>query len=182
MRLVALAGLPGTGKTTLARALAARLGGRRIDKDEVRAALFAREEIEYSSAQDDLVIECIHRVVAFLATGGRVPAVVLDGRTYTRRRQVEELTALARGLATPLALIECTATPETVRHRIALDRARGEHPAGNRTIELYERLRREAEPITVPRLVLASDEAPLDELVERALDFVEHASSIPGFG
>ena len=39
--IVIMAGLPGTGKSTLARALAQRLAGAVLDKDEIRAALFA---------------------------------------------------------------------------------------------------------------------------------------------
>jgi len=35
-----MAGLPGTGKSALSRALAAELGGTVIDKDHIRAALF----------------------------------------------------------------------------------------------------------------------------------------------
>lgn len=175
MKLVALAGLPGTGKSTLARELARRLGAPLVDKDRVRAALFAPEEVEYSRAQDDLVMEFVHRAVEYRARAGRVPAVVLDGRTYGRRVQVEALRALAARLGTPLALIECTAAPDIVRARLARDAAEGAHPAANRSVELYERLRAEAEPIEGPKLVLATDERPLAELVEAALAHVARA-------
>jgi len=173
MRLIALAGLPGTGKSTLARALAARLDAPLLDKDAVRAALFRAEELEHSAAQDDLVMACIHRVVEFLARQGRARAVVLDGRTYSRRAQVEALRALAERLGTPLALIECTAAPEVARARLAHDVAHAAHPAANRTPELHERLRRAAEPIEGPKLVLATDAEPPEALLARALAFVD---------
>jgi adenylylsulfate kinase len=172
LKLVALAGLPGTGKSTLARELARRLGAPLLDKDRVRAALFTPEEIEYSREQDDLVLGCIHRAVEFHAARGRVPAVVLDGRTYSRRVQVEELRALAARLDIPLALIECTAAAETVRARLERDARAAVHPAADRSFELYERLRAAAEPIEGPKLVLATDERPLAELVEAALAHV----------
>jgi predicted kinase len=44
-----MAGLPGTGKSTLARVLANDLGGVVLDKDVIRAALFPAALIEYSS-------------------------------------------------------------------------------------------------------------------------------------
>jgi predicted kinase len=161
MKLIALAGLPGTGKSTLAGELARRLGAPLLDKDRVRAALFAPEEIEYSREQDDLVMDCIHRAVEFHARRGRVPAVVLDGRTYSRRAQVDELRALAARLRTPLVLIECSAQPAVVRARLERDARAGEHLAGNRSFELHERLRAEAEPIDGPKLLLATDLARL---------------------
>ena len=172
MKLVALAGLPGTGKSTLARELARRLAAPLLDKDRVRAALFAPSEIEYSREQDDLVMECIHRAVELHARRARVPAVVLDGRTYSRRAQVEELRALAARLATPLALIECTAAPGTVRARLARDAEEVAHPAANRSFELYRRLRETAEPVAGAKLVLVTDERPLAELVTEALAYV----------
>jgi predicted kinase len=172
LKLVVLAGLPGTGKSTVARELARRLGAPLLDKDRVRAALFAPAEIEYGREQDDLVMSCIHRAVEFHAGRGRVPAVVLDGRTYSRRDQVEELRGLAARLGTPLALIECSAAPELVRARLQRDAALGSHPAGNRSFELHERLRAGADPIEGPKLVLATDERPLAALVDAALDYV----------
>ena len=169
LKLVALAGLPGTGKSVLARAVSERLGAPLLDKDRVRAALFAPEEIEYSREQDDLVMACIHRAVEFHAARGRLPAVVLDGRTYSRRSQVDELGALAARLGTPLFLVECTASPAVARERLERDARAGGHPAENRSFELHERLRAEAEPIEGAKLVLATDSAPVDELVERVL-------------
>lgn len=173
MKLVALAGLPGTGKTTLARELATKLGAPLLDKDRVRAALFAPEEIEYTREQDDLVMSCIHRAVEFHARRACMPAVVLDGRTYSSHAQVHELRALAARLGTPLALLECTAASDVVRARLERDARAGSHMAGNRSFELYERLRAAADPLAGPKLVLATDVLSLAELVEAASSYVD---------
>ena len=64
--LVLMAGLPGTGKSTLSRMLAAELGGTVIDKDQVRASLFAPPDIEYSTEQDDFCMAVMLKVAGYL--------------------------------------------------------------------------------------------------------------------
>ena len=46
--IVLMAGLPGTGKSTLARELAARVAASVVGKDEIRHALFSARDLEYS--------------------------------------------------------------------------------------------------------------------------------------
>ena len=55
--IVLMAGLPGTGKSTLAQALASCFKGAVLSKDEIRHSLFAPGDIEYSTEQDDFVME-----------------------------------------------------------------------------------------------------------------------------
>jgi predicted kinase len=64
--IIPMAGLPGTGKSTLARELAARTGGRVLSKDEFRHALFAANEIEYSSRQDDFCLQLMLATAEYL--------------------------------------------------------------------------------------------------------------------
>jgi hypothetical protein len=83
--LILMAGLPGSGKTTLARELAAQTSGRVVSKDEIRHALFRPEEIEYSSRQDDFCMQIMLQTAAYLLERQREMCVFLDGRTFSRR-------------------------------------------------------------------------------------------------
>jgi hypothetical protein len=89
--IVLMAGLPGTGKTTLARELAARVGGRLLSKDEIRHALFSADEIEYSSQQDDFCQQVMLGTAAHLLQRDPNRIVFLDGRPFSRRYQIDNV-------------------------------------------------------------------------------------------
>ena len=76
--LILMAGLPGTGKSTLSRGLAPKLGGTVIDKDQVRAALFSPPDIEYSIEQDDFCMAVMLKVAGYLFRKDPSRIVFLD--------------------------------------------------------------------------------------------------------
>ncbi len=173
-RILALAGLPGTGKSTLAQALAHELGYPIWNKDRVRADLFQPHEIEFSRAQDDYVMEWIYRAVREHAQDPATNGAILDGRTYLRSEQVQALHALRTVIAdsrraAELVVIECTCAPKVALARLAADLAQAAHPAANRTPELYNQLAARAHPIPEPKLVIATDTATAQDLARRVL-------------
>jgi predicted kinase len=174
MDLIAMAGLPGTGKSTLARALSEALDVPVLSKDAIRAALFAPRDVEHGREQDDFCARVMYRAAIFLAQRGERRAVILDGRTFSRREQLQELAALADGMRLPLRVIECVCSPETARARLQADLARGGHPAGaQRDPALYRSLAAAADPIPEPKLVLDTERAEPPELVARARAWLE---------
>lgn len=169
MMLIALAGLPGTGKSTLALRLAAALGGIVLNKDQVRAALFPSPALTCSVEQDEISMHAIYRAAGSIrATFPNTP-IILDGRTFLRAQQVRDLVACANALAAPLHIIECVCSGELVRQRLVKDQAEGLHPAANRGFALYEELQRLAEPIQLPHLVVDTGALSLDECVTHCL-------------
>ena len=83
--IVIMAGLPGAGKSTVARELAHRLRGVVLDKDAIRAALFDPAHVEYSLTQDDFCQEIMLRTAAYLLAKDSEIPILLDGRTFSRR-------------------------------------------------------------------------------------------------
>jgi adenylylsulfate kinase len=170
--LVAMAGLPGTGKSTLARRLAHLLPAVVVDKDRLRAALFPPDEIDYSARQDDLCFEAGLHAAAYLLKKGRT--VILDGRTFSKAYQVEHLRQFAGAVHARLEIIECCCTDEVAASRLARSQAAHTHPAGNRGFALYQKLKAQAEPIRLPHLVVDTSQG-VEQCVAHCLEHL-HAS------
>lgn len=165
--LIIVAGLPGTGKSTLVQRLAQEMAATVLDKDTVRAALFPPERIEYSARQDDLVIDVMLQAAGYLFEADPDCKVFLDGRPFTHRSQVTQVARFARKASVPLKIILCTCRPETARQRLLS----AGHPAANRNFKLYLALKERAEPITLPHCVIDTDQN-LEACVQLALKYL----------
>jgi predicted kinase len=166
--IVLMAGLPGTGKTTLARELAARTSGRVLSKDEIRHALFSDNEIEYSPRQDDFCLHIMIETVGCLLEKDAKRIVFLDGRPFSRRYQIENVINAAARLHHSWGILECVCSEEIARQRLEEQSASGAHPAGNRNFQLYLEVKARFESITLPKTVIDTGE-PLEACVQQCL-------------
>ncbi len=167
-----MAGLPGTGKSTLAAKLATELWGVVLSKDEVRAALFPELVLDYSNEQDDIALSAIYGAAAYILKTNPSRTVILDGRTFSKPGQLDAPIALAESLGQPLRVIECICSDTVARERLQADHASGTHLAGNRTPELFARVKAEAQPLGVPRLTLDTGELSVAECAKRCVEYV----------
>ena len=164
-------GEPGSGKSTVARAIGARLGATVLDKDVIKAALL-RTGIPEREAASGAYEVYFAQARAFVAAGH---SLVLDNPVFwesVERRWLE----IAVDAGSPAILIECVcpdrnelirrlATRDALesqpREPLALDR----HPGSAATT--FE-----------PRLTLDTTRL-LDDLVAEALAYVEHLTPPP---
>lgn len=172
--LILMVGLPGTGKSTLSRALIERFGGFVIDKDVIRPALFGPSQIDYTIDQDDFCQDIMLETAAYLLKRKPRLRVFLDGRPFSRKYQRELVCNAASQIGTKLAVIECVAAEQTALARIRRDLESGAHLAANRTVDLYYVKRNdfEREPIKEKRLQISSDQ-PLESSIERAEQYLQ---------
>ncbi len=170
--IIAFAGLPATGKSTIAGQLNSRLHAVILDKDRIRSSLFLPEDIEYSRKQDDFCMGVAYQVAEYLLEKEPERSVIIDGRTFCARDQLETLTSLARRLGQPLKIIECVCSDENARKRLEQDARSARHPAADRDFSLYLRLKSMANPIPPPKLVLDTDQA-IEICVNLCMDYVQ---------
>jgi len=163
-----MAGLPGTGKTTLVRELAARTSGRVLGKDESRQAIFSDGEIEYSSRQDDFCMQLMLQTAGYLLQQQPTRFIFLDGRPFSRRYQIENVVTVAASLRQPWKILECVCSEETARQRLQPHLAKQTHPAANRDYQLYQEVKSRFEAIPLPKSVINTDQ-PLALCIQQAL-------------
>jgi len=181
--LVLLAGVSGTGKSTVGATLAARIGAAYVSSDIVRkelAGIPAREhvpaertpEVYGSGMNARTYAEMRTRAAAHLAAGR---PVVLDA---THSRVVDRAAALemARAAGAPALIAELRITDEEALARIA-ERAVDPLATSDATAEVYEVQTGSFEPISATEGVhLALDAAQdLDDLVDEIADSLNHA-------
>ena len=167
--LIALAGPPGGGKSTLASALRQVWGAPILDKDRVRAALFGPDGVEYSAEQDEHCAQVLYDTATWLARRGRTPIAILDGRTFARGRDVEHLLATVTADDGRVVFVECTADEAVLRDRLERDARARVHVAANRDASLLDHWLARREELHVPggvaHVTLDTGRVPLDAQV-----------------
>lgn len=177
--LIVMMGLPATGKSTLGALIAEALDGVVLNKDVIRAAVFSPRVLDYTTEQDDLCMEMIYEAAGYILTHARGVPVVIDGRTFSRRKHIVRLVEATAAYAGPPRLIECVCDEDRARERLEGSPEAGPHVAKNRDLALYRRLRDNAEAITLPHLVVDTGELSVAQSLARCLDYVREPAQSP---
>lgn len=163
--LVALVGLPGTGKSYFAKGLTQRVSFLVLESDRLRKALVPQPV--YSPGEHSRVFAACHLLIEeYLAQGRRV---LFDATNLTESFR-RPLYHIADKLSVPLVLVRLTAPRKTVRRRLA-NRAGGLHVADNSDADwlVYCRLSPYEEPIRLRHFDVDSsrDISPVIEEIAR---------------
>ncbi|MET9779324.1 AAA family ATPase [Streptomyces sp. NPDC006367] len=160
--IVALGGLPFTGKSTLARALADAIPGVLLDTAALRKVLFPNL-VAVPPELNDWLYEGVLKAASWNLDTVPGTVIVLDGRPLTRNRDVLSLRRFASSLGHALYIVECVCPEE-----VASARARS---AAGVPDPLLSAKGTGTDPIPDPKVVVDTCQ-PLEQCVSTALDAV----------
>lgn len=166
--LVLVTGLPGTGKTTFAGALAQALGAIHFNSDGIRETLHLRGH--YDEDTKKRVYEQLEKTTASALLKGE--KVVVDA-TFYKKQLRESYRELADQTGSYFFIIELQADEQVIRQRVSKQR-----PLTDADFSVYMDIKRIYEPITEPHLIIRSDENELDKMVEKTLEWISRETNL----
>ncbi|WP_257668810.1 AAA family ATPase [Parapedobacter tibetensis] len=160
--IIIIFGLPGSGKTFLAGALALRLNGLLISSDKVRNDLKKRGQ--YDKKSKHIVYRSM--LTAMISAIKDEQNTVLDA-TFQEDHIRKLFLETAMKLQYPLYFIEMRASEETIKERISKKRVDSEAD-----FEVYLKIKEEFEPMQDGHLVLYSDQETSDTMIDSVLTHI----------
>lgn len=160
--LIIISGLPGTGKTTFARALAQKMHVHHLNSDMIRDELGKRGQ--YDPDTKSLIYERMQeRTERYLQAG---ETVIVDA-TFYKKNYRKPYFHLAENYGVPLKWIELEAGEQTIRKRVEQKRKYSEAD-----FSVYQKIKAAYEPLSIKHLILSSDDRSVSEMLEEAATFI----------
>ncbi|MEM3075539.1 MAG: AAA family ATPase [Candidatus Bilamarchaeaceae archaeon] len=156
--LVIICGLPGTGKSTLAKTLAEKIGAATISSDSIRMQIL--EQRTYSEKEKEIVYEEMFKKAGNLLANGK--SVILDA-TFYKKNYREKAKAHAEKAKTDFFIIECTTDERVLKKRLFSRTKKTSESEAD--FAVYKKVKELFEPISEPHLTVDTS-LPLEKQVQ----------------
>lgn len=163
MKIIMITGLPGTGKSTFAKALAEATGGKHLNTDIIRDALGKRGQYD-TDTKIAIYAEMLRQTALLLEKDYNV---VVDGTFYQKKLR-QPYIALAQKYGATVHWMEISADESIIRTRV---NGRREHSEAD--FDVYLKIKSQYENLEAPHLDLRSDKLSVSEMVEKAKAYLK---------
>ncbi len=164
--LVIICGLPGVGKTTLAKSLAPLIDGIVLSTDKIRKEIFPSPT--YSQSEQRIVFDAMITAAKDLHDKGT--NCILDA-TFNREQSREEVRNRLELADNRFHIIECSC-PED----IAISRLESrKNDYSDATVQVYQKMKDIREPVKAEHIVLDTRLSP-EENARKATDYIAKRS------
>lgn len=162
--LIMVMGLPGSGKSYFAKAIAYKISGLHFNSDIIRKQEQQQEHSVYAAKNKFQVYKTMFQQVCLALDEGNI--VVVDA-TFSLQQYRDQYVNYARIHEIPLKVILISANEHTILQRVQRVR-----PDSDADFEVYKKIKSEFEPINMGYLQLESDQYSLDILIEQGLSYL----------
>jgi len=160
--IVIVFGLPGSGKSYFASRLASVIGADYINSDRVRKEMLAKRT--YSNQEKKKVYDKM--LITMKEDREQKRNVVLDATFH--KKETRELFMKEMAEKGGIYFIEVTSTENVIKERLKNGR-----PDSEADFKVYQMISRESDPMTQPHLVLQSTNDNIDEMLQKACDYLK---------
>ena len=160
--IIIVFGLPGSGKSYFASRLAERIGAKYVNSDRLRKELFpvrTYSEQEKKAVYDYMLEEMMQALL-------QNNSLVLDA-TFHRKESRELFTDKIQNKG-EIVFIEVQADEEIIRERVSKKRE-----YSDADFEVYKLIRQQNESLSDTHLILQSTNDNIDEMLEKAANFLK---------
>ena len=160
--LIVVLGLPGTGKTTFAAALANQLNAVHLNTDKIRALVGKRGK--YNSDTKSVIYQLLFSKTEEALENNM--HVIVDG-TFSKDEWRKDLEAIALKTDCKLSWIMMEASEAIIRERVSKKRKYSEAD-----FQVYQTVKASYDPLKHEHLRLRTDLLSMNDMIEQALDFI----------
>jgi len=159
--LVLVCGLPGTGKTTVAKRIAEETKSTHLNTDIIRKDILA--DPKYTEEEKEMIYNLLFNMAEKLLSAGS--KVVIDG-TFYRKELRDKVRSIAEKTKKKFRMVEVTCAEDILKERI--EKRKKNESFSDADFDIYLKIKEQFEPIKEKHTVLMTDRGwePVEKFIK----------------